>query len=227
MNIGRFCLLLGPAILICFPAASRGITLGQVDTFEDGTQEGWITKTFIVNPVKPPFGTGNNDHYLDALITFGADGTGPLQMDNQSQWTGNYLSAGVTGIAMDLFNNGGPSYSIRIAIREGISGSSLPGYCSTIAFSVPNDNLWHHAVFSLAPQNLTGINSPKPLATDLANVIDLCILNAASPAMTGDNITIGGLGIDNITAVPEPSSISILLSGIIGVALLRRRKTKR
>lgn len=56
----------------------------------------------------------------------------------------------------------------------------------------------------------------------LANVTTLRILPAAAgPSWKGDKGS-ASLGIDNITAVPEPMTLSLLSIG--GLALLRRQK---
>jgi hypothetical protein len=226
MNIGRFCLLLGTAILICTPGTSRGITLGQIDTFEDGTKQGWDNGSNIGVGLGGPAGSG--DHYLPAL----AGGSGlpnRLEIVNRSQWLGNYLAAGVTGVEMDL-RVGAPALtalSIRIAIRESTSASILSGYASTVPFTLPNDGQWHHVSFSLLTGNLTAVSSPQPLATDLANVADFRIIDAAVPATQGDFVGLTGFDIDNIHAIPEPASMSILLSGIIGIALLNQHRAAR
>jgi hypothetical protein len=226
MNIGRFCLLLAMAILALAPSTSRGITLGQIDTFDSGTMQGWLN-AYSIAPGGP---AGISDN----MLTVYAAGSGlPLRLQalNQSQWSGNYLAAGVTGIEMDL-QVGAPQPStmpIRIAIRESTSSGIPSGYASTASFTLPNDGQWHHASFSLLPGDLTPVGSPQTLATDLANVAELGIIDAAAPSTQGDEPITGTTGfyVDNIHAVPEPASISILLPGIVGVALLRRRRLRR
>lgn len=150
------------------------------------------------------------------------------QTVNDSQWLGNYVSAGVTGVAMDLripipF---GP-LPMRIAIREATGDSSTtPGYCSTTAFNLTADGNWHHVVFPLDAASMTAINSPKQLSVDLANVVDFRLLSSPAPSVIGFGQATE-FYVDNIAAVPEPASIGILLSGIVGLALLRRHRTQR
>ena len=162
----------------------------------------------------------------DKMLTVYVGGSGLpalLQALNKSQWSGNYLAAGVTGIEMDLKVDAPiPStMPIRIAIRE--STSTLSGYASTTPFNLLNDGQWHHASFSLLPGDLTPFDSPQTLATDLANVVEFGIIYASAPSTHGDDFgALTGFDIDNIHAIPEPASISILLSGIIGIALLHR-----
>jgi hypothetical protein len=204
------------------PGASLGITLGQIDTFESGTTLSWISAGDLVDPGGP---AGNSDHYL--VVKSGQSGADTrMQAFNQSQWLGNYLSAGVTGIAMDLNNDTfSAALQIRLAIGDQANGSNTtPGYASTNAFTLPNDNQWHHAIFLLDAGSLTAINSPKSLATDLANIVNLRVLSSALPSTNGDEVDFGYLGIDNIQAVPEPSSICLIAFAIFGIALGSWRK---
>ena len=135
MNIGRFCLLLWTAILICAPSISRGITLGQTDTFENGTMLGWLS----AGPaLKNQFGgpAGPSDHYL-FLIPPPPGESSPsaywLLIGNGNQWSGNYISAGVTGIEMDLINPSTSDMPMRVGI-EPPGGGLISSYGSTTGF---------------------------------------------------------------------------------------------
>jgi hypothetical protein len=199
MIIGCSCSLLAIAVLAFAPSTSRGITLGQIDTFEDGTTEGWNGGIQLGGPA------GSSDHYL--MITPFAGSGGPRPATNSIQWTGNYISAGVTGIEMDLIDLSTPttstaSFFVSMLDATPPIGGSFQG--QTAFFNVPEDGQWHHATFSLTAGSVTSV---------LANATELDI-----------NGNGGSFGVDNIHAVPEPTSISILLSGIVGVAVLRRRR---
>jgi hypothetical protein len=224
MNSSRFCVLSALAILAFAPSTSRGITLGQVDTFESGTHLGWTGGPFAGLGVQPGGLAGSSDHYIQVAPNNGSNGEqGDLSMGNVSQWTGDYGAAGVTAIGMDLRGQG-----TNLPIRISIVDNSGTGYSTTTAFSLPGDGQWHHAVFSLAANDLTAISSPQPLPLVLGNVGALHILSSSSPSLSGGDFY--GLGVevdvDNIAAVPEPASISILLSGIVGIALLHRRRAR-
>jgi hypothetical protein len=195
-----------------------GITPGQIDTFEDGTTQGWSTASVIT----PPFGSpGSGSHVLQ--VSSGGSGL-PLRLEvfNRSQWLGNFLAAEVTEVAMDLRNGSfSGTLPMRIAIREGTAASITAGYASTTAFSLPNDLQWHHAVFSLAPGSLTPIDSPQPLASDLANVLDFRLLSSASPATMGDVIAQGVFYVDNIRAVPAPAPGDFNRDGALSITDLQ------
>ncbi len=216
----RMLAIVAAAILAAGPPLAFGISPGQTDNFEDGTTQGWNPGTTAVN-ISSGGPAGINDNYLQVSAgSFG--GSARLVTFNQTQWLGNYLAAGVTGITLDLRNFGSNALPIRIAIREGAGGSTTPGYASTVPFNLPNDGAWHLAFFALDSGSLTPINSPQPLATDLANVADFRLLSSASPNTIGDAIS-GRIGVDNITAVPEPASIIPAGLALVGVWGFRRR----
>jgi hypothetical protein len=186
-----------------------GVVIGQVDTFQDGL-DNWQGGVggFSVAPTGGPAGAG--DQYLQ--LSSGASPLPPRLVGfNDSQWLGNFTAAGVTAVAMDLLNTGTTPLTMRVAIREGTSGSTTPGYATSNAdaFILPADGQWHHAVFDLDAASLTGFNSPQPLATDLANVKDFRILESAAPSGVGDMVT-AQVGVDNVTAVPEPSALALI-----------------
>ena len=159
MNIYRTGLLLVVAALLASPSITFGITLGQVDTFEDGTKQGWNNGSTI--GVELGGAAGSGDHYLPVF----AGGSGlpnRLEIFNRSQWLGNYLAAGVTSVEMDLRVGALElsALSIRIAIRESTSTNVTAGYASAAPFILPTDGQWHHVSFSLLPSNLTRVSSP-------------------------------------------------------------------
>jgi hypothetical protein len=186
------------------PSLAFAITAGQVDNFTGTTTDNWtdghLTGANVAN-ITTGGPAGANDHYLQVSSgTFGGDTR--LITFNQTQWIGNYVTAKVVGVKMDLKNFGTAALPIRIAIREGTAGQTVPGYASTTAFSLPADSQWHKsAFFAMNASSLTPINSPGALATDLANVKDFRLLSSAVPSTLGDAIN-ARIGVDNITAIP-------------------------
>src|SRR5260221_386082 len=135
--------------LLLIPRPSLAVTIGQIDTFQNGTTQNW-TNGGVPDPINVSTGgpAGSGDRFLEIQSgTFG--GGSRLVAFNRNQWTGNFGSAKVSKIAVDLKNLGTASTAlpIRIALRSGTGSAITPGYASTTAFSLPHDNLWHHAVF--------------------------------------------------------------------------------
>ena len=195
------------------PAGIAGAspTLGQIDTFADGTTDGW-TIGRSSSPFAPQnVSTGGPAGASDAFLNMTSSGTGgpgsKAIIFNQSQWAGDYLSAGITEIDMDLKNLGSSSLTMRIALDQFKGG---PGYETVNGFSVPADGAWHHATFKIDSADLTPLESPPSLNTVLSNVSEVRVLSAASPSLDGDLIA-SSIGIDNVQAVPEPVSGSLLL----------------
>jgi hypothetical protein len=156
---------------------------------------------------------GAADRFLQVSSgSFG--GANHLITFNAAQWGGNYLSAGVNKVTMDLKNFGTQTLSMRIALRPTGGSPGTAAYSSSSAFSLPADGAWHHAAFLIDAADLTGVNGPTPLATFLTSVGELRVLDAAfGPSMIGD-VTNGQFGVDNVQPVAEPSSIVAPLLGV-------------
>ena len=186
------------------------IVVGQVDSFETGNSQGWIegTNGIAISAGGP---AGNSGHYLP--VTSGAGAVPRLLAFNNAQWIGDFATAGVTAVDMDLKNFGAGALPIRIAIREGSGGSTTPGYSTSVAFNLPADGVWHHATFSLSAGSLTAINSPQPLAMNLTNVADFRLLSSVAPATIGDAIT-AQIGVDNVEQCPSLQGLCWRRSGL-------------
>jgi hypothetical protein len=212
----QFKLLVVLAISFAMPITALAITLGQVDTFEANTTANWNGGITIQNLPGGP--AGPSDHYI-LLIPGGPDESIPnllyLRMSNFSQWTGNYMAAGVTGIEMDLLNPSTATMPMRVSVEDGVFGS----YGSTTAFNLPPDGQWHHATFSLSANNMTAGQSAPPFANVDSNVTKLNIFDSASETFPALGFV--GFGVDNVQAVPEPPPIYQMILAIIGVVLLQ------
>ncbi len=222
------------------PGTARAISVGQIDTFEDYTLQGWrmgvasVTDSHMSNIADGgPAGTGDN------FLRVVADGTnvagGRLTFFNSLQWTGDYTAAGITAIAMDLNNlSASEPLNLRLAINGGFvdpSGTSIIGgvFATTTSITLDVGSGWTRVVFSLLPDDLTpvsGSRGPNPTGNDvgatLANVEELRLLNSATPDWNGLPV-VGTLGIDNIQAVPLPPALALFGSGLL-VLLARGRK---
>ena len=220
--------LLVATFLLCHPCpANAQITLNQIDTFGSGTTANWTqggTGSGVVVVLGGPAGAA--DQYLQITSIGGGGATSRLVTFNRTQWIGNYTTAGVTAISVDLrapvTNN--QARPIRLTFRDGATST---GYSSD-AFSLPNDGLWHHTLFPLTAANFTAVGSPTAFDTFLTTTTELRILSAASPSLLGDSI-VAVVGVDNIQAgvapVPEPTLVLAAVVPLL-VASLRIRRSR-
>src|SRR5262245_34594349 len=120
--------------ILCLPSpGSAQVTLGQVDNFGTGTQN-WTQGaqappgTVTVQNGGP---SGATDPFLQIVANGGTSAGGRLTVFNQFQWRGDYNTAGVGSIEMDLRSISGPPLTIRVVVRD----ASNDGYSSTVGFA--------------------------------------------------------------------------------------------
>lgn len=170
----------------------------QWDNFEDGTTQGWTTGLSNPNPpMNMPDGgpLGNGDAYLHVMANGITGPGGKLVTYNILQWSGNYISAGVTVVSMYMRNFSSVDLSMRI-VAQGPGGSFWS--VSPVILAAQSD--WQVVQFSLLPADLTG---GTDLNATLSGVTQLRILHSVSGGDMGDVVT-ADLGIDNITAAENP-----------------------
>ena len=211
------------SVVFVFALLSRAavaITVGSTDTFTgslDNWQKGNVNPTYLsVAAAGGPTGAG--DSYLQSVAD-GGGSFGKLTVFNQSQWDSDYLTDGVTSIGMDLLNSGTGSLQVRLGLRN--TGGA--GYISTTPFLLGVGSGWQSADFSVAESALTAVGSPGGYATFLSSGFALRILHATSTGNLNGTTVVGTLGVDNVTAVPEPSAVVIAGLGGLGIAVVSRR----
>ena len=156
-----------------------------------------------------------------------ADGSGAggrLVGFNFTTWTGNYIAAGVNAISVDLRNFSNTDLSIRFAFQSEIAQGG-PGYLSG-AMLLPANSGWQSFTISIAPGSLTAVNGPTAYNTFFTNVAWTRIIHSVGTSnLNGDFVT-GQLGIDNIHAVPEPTTTALAAAGLLGLAagVIRRKR---
>ena len=190
-------------------SSARAVTLGQLDDFEDGTTMNWAGGRVTITQEADGGPAGVGDGYLQvSQINF------HVATNNEAQWTGDYLSAGVAGIRMDL----NPiSVTPNPLNPDGILGMRLvlfgPGGAFTSVTPITLEEGWNSYVFDLSDMMfLTGSTIRWPgggtevLADTLADVSIFLIRHdpGASPKPVGqhpEHIT-ATLGLNNIRAAP-------------------------
>lgn len=225
------------AALICAACLLAPSHAGAIpitpDTFEDETTMGWhVPGPSPVPPVTITTGgpTGLGDAYLQ-LTAIGVPGPGGrLAVLNESQWSGDYLAAGITSITMDVNNFGPDELALRLLFEN---FGPLPGPPTDLALTlasvlVPANSGWISVVFDLSPANLSALLGTVSGA--LGDVDTLRIFHNPDPTFPGPNVGIplvtAQLGVDNInavTAIPEPGTMILLSTGVAALVVRRRR----
>jgi hypothetical protein len=210
------------------PAAA--VSIGQVDTFQDGTTQNWTINVLglgspAILPANAPTGgpAGAGDSYMQLTALGGAGGASRLSVINLSQWSGDYLTAGIGTITMDVNNLGSTDLFLRFLIRDSFDpllGMSPNVALSTAAVVVPAGGGWMSVVFPINSADFTA--TAGSAAAALANVAELRLFHNPDVEFPPPPV-VAFLGVDNIMAVPEPSAVLLLGLGIPGLARLRRR----
>jgi hypothetical protein len=201
---------------VLFAGPALALDVGMVDTFQDGSTNFWDTGGPSPNPptnqaTGGPAGAG--DKFMLATASGVHGPGGKLVVFNAAQWLGNYTALGLTAITMDVDNFGGSALDLRLQL----SSLGATAY-TTSAVSVPAGSGWQHVTFSLLPSALTG-----SVAVVLGGVTELRLYHGTSAAVD----VAASLGIDNITAVPEPGRALSLCAGLLALAGIARRRRLR
>ncbi len=187
--------------------AANAVSVGTIDTFQDGTANGWSSGLNNGNgPVN--VATGGPAGVADSFLSFTATGVhgpgGKLVAFGGAQWNGDYVAAGVTGISMQMNNFGATDLSMRLLFNG-------PNVYSANAVVLHAGSAWTSVLFSILPGALSA-------ATALTNVTGLVLQHSPLGGGQGSGGDIAAsLGVDNIAAVPEPSQ---WLAMMFGVAML-------
>ncbi len=214
------------ACQILFPVSANALSLGQIDTFESGTTEGWVVGLggVGVHPAPPsnestggPGGAGDNFLLLTAL---GAPGPGgQLSVINASQWAGDYLAAGIGAISMMVNNFGPDDLHLRLVFEDPMMGPPS-NVAFTNAIVVPSGSGWVSLTFGIKPSDLTAELGTVEAALSNATAIRIyhsISPEASSPGTTGREVE-AQLGVDNIRAlsvIPEPASAALFGMGLL------------
>jgi hypothetical protein len=204
------------------PVDASAVAANQTDDFQSGTVQNWQS------PMSPPTNqsTGGPLGAGDRYLQLSASGKN-LGAYNNTQWSGNYVAAGVNQVRFHLNNFGPSALSLRIMLfTPGCQAgpATCTAWTSTAAQPLASGSGWVVASFSLAEANLTRVFGSDNYATSLANVERLLIRHDSgtpNPPGTSDIVT-ATLGVDNV--VPEPSVLLSLVAGTTLLGALRGRQ---
>lgn len=221
----------GVALLATATTGQGAVILGQLDSFEDGTTQGWSIGSMPggVHPAPPAnIATGGpagaDDNYLQ-LTALGGQGPGSrLSVFNRSQWAGDYLAAGISRIQLDVRNLGPEDVVLRLAFFDGAAGPPANA-ALTDGVPVPAGGDWQRIEFLTSLPHLTSLLGDTTAA--MSNVTELRIFHNPDPIFSGPNlgpppVTVV-LAVDNIRAVPEPGwELALVALSFCWVGLSRR-----
>lgn len=205
--------------ILMFARLGRAITLGQIDTFQDGTTQWWDG----AQPQNIPNGgpQGNGDSFLQ-ITSFGGTGSNShLAAKNSAQWGGDYKAAGVTSIVANMCNFG----SVTLEIRAVLFDFNNTRWTSTVSQNLAPGSGWQQKTFTLTQATMTRVQGTETFDFTSQNVLQLMFRHDAGSASSGGTSIASSMGIDNILAVPEPAAPAILLFGLLGLRTWKRGKS--
>ena len=207
------------------------ITTGQVDDFSIASAAGWVEGGSSPNP--PIQNTGLGFDGLPGHLQNESDGAGSggrwHMWNDDVRWTGDYVAAGVSNISFDFDNRSGNGTAANI--RIGLN-SDDGGWFVSNAINIADGSGWQTIDFDLA--SLSHVANGTGLLSDtLDSVTRFEILTAASTPtsvsdsnfLRGDQI-VADFRVDNITAVtaiPEPSATLLVVAGLAGLVMRRKK----
>lgn len=221
-------------VVFALPLFCAAVTIGQIDTFEDGTTEGWgvaLGPGDGVHPAPPSNELGGIggplDHYLQ-LTALGGSGAGSrLAAMNTDQWSGNYIGEQIGGISMNVRNAGTTDLSLRLLFEKlGPMGPTDIAF-STNAIPLVADGGWTSIFFPISTVHLTA--GMGDIGAVLRDTDVLRIFHNPDAAFPPQESIVASLQIDNIrtiAAIPEPSTVILVMSGFVlfaGRRLISRR----
>ncbi|MEO0529568.1 MAG: hypothetical protein AAF266_03220 [Planctomycetota bacterium] len=213
-------LLLATFLFVANP--SHAVTIGQLDDFQSLTTEGWIVGIGDENPVNVDTGgpAGGGDAYLRYDAVGGGGPFSKMIYYNTSQWTGDYVTEGITGLTADVINEGATPLELRLAFGDGRSARNGNWFASTESITLAPGSGWQSVFLPIDEGSLTSVLGTDSYADLMSNVGAVRILSSTSPSNIGDTL-VGSLGVDNLQAIPEPTALALLVPAVF--AAMRRR----
>jgi len=195
-----FCLTISLSLAI--PAAWGLPVIGRIDSFQDGTTQGWGGSYPGYTPLPLPVPGGGPEGPNDSFLEISTTGF-HLATRNQSRaWTGDYLCAGVKAISMDLIHLSG---NTDIHLRLSLFGPG--GMFATIERTptLRDQPDWARYSFGLTARDLVHVAGGTGRLEDTLRQVTRILIrhDAPTPSAPGrhpPHVT-ASVGIDNISAI--------------------------
>jgi hypothetical protein len=219
-NRSPVCAAVAACVLPC-AGVLADVSIGTTSNFNNNDIQGW-TNGQVADPVIQLGGpAGPTDPFLRVTSDGSGSGGKLTVFNNNAEWTGLWVSGGITRVEMDFrnFDPQGRTLSMRMGFLAS-AGPGQPGWC-TSAFSLPADGQWHHAVFTISEAAMTRVGNALDWETVMQLSTQIRIFHSVNPSTVGTNFA-SSVGIDNIVALPAPGAGALL--ALAGVAAGRRKR---
>ena len=179
-------------------ASMAQITAGVPDDFDTPADvHNWVHGGGP-SPNPPTLQTvgGVDNNYIKNTSTGVGGPGGRFVMLNTTQWTGNYIAAGIKSVSMQVRNNSAVSLNLRVAFEDNLS---FTFWSSTSSVFIPSSSGWVTVVFPITELYMTqtgGVGTYNDVFTACTR---MRILSSAAVNHQGDQF-VGDADFDNITA---------------------------
>jgi hypothetical protein len=188
---------------------------GHIDDFSAGTS-GWQGSLPTVVANGGP--AGNGDAWLRVE---GKGGGGPgsrlATFNEAAAWKGDYASAGITSIDMDVRNE--QSAVGALAMRLVLFGPNTKNerFTSVDAVSVPLDSQWHRVSFPVDGASLSRVGGSRTYEQMIENVVRVMVRHDTSTPSSGGTPVSAVLGIDNVMLIGPGGRSDFNFDGMVDV----------
>lgn len=221
-----------PLVLVCIAALSSAFTnvtatagvVAYTETFTSGSSN-WYNGAGSAAVDWAPAGGPNGSAFATTALSFSAlaEGDTPLLFrahdefsSSGSAFVGNWVASGVSGF--EAFVRHDADVPLNFFVRFA-SPTNFPGANNIFFIPVAGDT-WTNLAAALPNPNLI-FEGPFTYAQVFGNIGHIQIGISVPASIAGTDTTVH-FGLDNVSVIPEPSSIALLG---MGVAMLLRRRS--
>jgi hypothetical protein len=199
--------------IFVFQVSQADLVNGVISDFQDGTIQGWSGGTVNVIPNSGPSGTG------DFSLQLQNGGAGNFAMFNQGVF--GSISPTVTHITADILR---PAGEVNGFIRLVLFNNDGARWTSSTPATVIGNSQWNRYVFSIRETDLTRVLGNSSYASLTSNLSRIMFRHDPGTASAGGASLAGSMNFDNITAIPEPATGLLWITGFVSIAVQRRRR---